>query len=79
LQREKGDNIFAKVDEASLEADSLLEYRIVNKGLECKKYGVDDLVLVSADKVKKIKYPQCPEDIFIIYNEDLIFGKILKA
>lgn len=76
VQREKSNNIFEKVDEASLEADSLLKYRVLLKGIKCTKYEVNDLVLISADKVRKIKTPECPDDVVVIYNEELIFAKI---
>lgn len=76
VQKEKTDNIFEKVDEASLESDSLIKCRVLLRGNNSTKYEDKDLILISADKVRKIKTPDCPEDIVIIYNEDLIFAKI---
>jgi hypothetical protein len=78
VQKEMASDVFERLEESNLEPDSLIKCRIVKKGTETSdKYQVDDLILISADKVRRVKYPNC-EDIFVIYNEDLIFCKLKK-
>ena len=77
VQRETANDYFDKLEEDNLEADSLLKCRVVKKGLEATDfYSVGDLVFVSASYVRRIKHSDCPTDVFIVNNEDLIFGKI---
>lgn len=77
VQKETANDAFEKLEEGNLEPDSLIKCRIRLKGLEAsKKYSVGELILVSADKVRTIKHYDCPKDIFVIYNEDLIFSGI---
>ncbi len=77
VRRETTNDFFDKLEQSNLEVDSLVKCRIIKKGLGAtERYQEEDLILISADKVRKIKYSDCPEDVCIIYNEDLIFGKV---
>ena len=79
VQKIKSDGLFASMDEKDLETDSLIKYKIVNLGTKCVLgYNLEDVVLIRADLVKKVKYSECSEDILTVGNEDLIFGKLKK-
>lgn len=74
----KSDDVFSALEESNLEADSLIKCKIVNVGVKCEKYKLGDIILIKADATRKVKYNSCPEDILVVYNENLIFGKIKK-
>lgn len=77
VKKETANDFFEKIEEENIEPESLLKCRIVKKGSEAsERYKVGDLILISASLLRKVKYNDCPKDIFVIYNEDNIFAAI---
>ena len=69
--------MFGKADDSNLEHESLIRCEVLKVGnMSNNFYKNGDLVLVKASSLRKIIYDDCPNDVLVIYNEELIFCKI---
>ena len=68
--------MFGESDDSELKHESLIKCEVLKVGDNSNKfYKENDTVLVKASSLRHIIYDDCPPDLFVIYNEELIFCK----
>lgn len=68
-------DMFSSIEDKEVQEDTLLKYRVVVKGEKVLNYKENDIILIKANLVRKIKYDALKE-YYYINNEDNIFCKI---
>lgn len=74
----KNNDIFAQLEKTTKAEGSLLKMEVLKIGNECIKIKKGDVILIQQDFVRHIRYENCPEDIYVVYNEASVFSKIIE-